>query len=856
MKIFWKIFALSFLLFMVVVLFIFYFTLSRQILEVEKHVVQENRVIGSLLSKEIEEDFLERKWPFVSLDKIAQRDDFLFWWVVKKDGTIYLADNAAYMKTQASHYFPQLSEMKVDKNTYLNHQQNYGIIILPIKAGKSEWTFWLGFSLKKAMAIKNRLVFIDTTIFLLALLIFGVMLFLSTIYFTRPIKALIASAAIIGKGDLGHRAGVRAADELGELAQAFNDMVAALQKSDARLRTILTAADNVSFIITGLSDTDYRILELSPGAERIFGYRREEVLGKPVAVLHFPQNMPSLPETLQPGLQEKPGFTQESILVRQSGESFPALFSMYPIADTDGKIIAILWMAIDITQPQQIKEALRESEEKYRLVFDKAPLGIMHYDPSSTITDCNEKFAEIIGAPKERFLGFNMLKQLNDDRMRDAVIASLQGEVGHYEGEYLSVTAAKLTPVRAIYQPIFSADGILSGGVAIFEDISERKKAEAERLRYSKLESLGTLAGGIAHDFNNLLTAILGNISLAELDSQNERDTKKSLIDAERACHKAQMLAQQLLTFARGGAPIKELVLVEDLVSEAATFVCRGSKVQCSFGFPDHLWGVEADPGQITQVIQNLIINAIQAMPMGGIIRVQAENLTVESSAGLPLEAGRYVKISIQDHGVGIPDDHLTNIFDPYFTTKQTGSGLGLATAYSIVRNHHGHIAVMSSLGVGTTFYVYLPAVDRQVAKPPDKEREILTGQGRILLMDDEAMVRKLLDSMLTHLGYEVELAKDGAEALHLFLQAREAGRAFDAVILDLTVPGGMGGKEAIQELLKIDSRIKAIVSSGYSHDSIMSEFDQYGFSGVIAKPYSISALSKVLNEVLHEGKG
>ena len=320
---------------------------------------------------------------------------------------------------------------------------------------------------------------------------------------------------------------------------------------------------------------------------------------------------------------------------------------------------------------------------------------------------------------------------------------------------------------------------------------------------------------------------------------------------AEEACLRAQSLSQQLLTFAKGGAPVKKLFSVAELLTESSAFACAGSPVRCETTFPENLWWIEADPGQLGQVFQNLTINAIQAMPNGGTIKVWAENLTLGKASDLPLSAGRYIKISVRDQGMGIPAEHLPRIFDPYFTTKQKGSGLGLASAYAIIKKHDGHIAVESKPGVVTTFYIYLPAVDQQVTPQPEEDRGLPMGKGKILAMDDEEMVRKVLERMLAPLGYEAEFARDGGEAVEMFVKAQESGQAFAAVILDLTVPGGMGGKEALAKLLEIDPQIKAIVSSGYSDDSVMADCQKYGFSGVIAKPYKISELGKVLNSAL-----
>jgi PAS domain S-box-containing protein len=581
--------------------------------------------------------------------------------------------------------------------------------------------------------------------------------------------------------------------------------------------------------------------------EEFLGLSKEEIIGKTVFAL-YPKDLAEKYEAMDQKLFHHRGIqVYESDVERSDGARRRFIFNKATFLGREGELGGLIGVMTDITERNQAEEALRKSEEKFRLVFEKAPIGIMHYDQTSTITDCNAKFAEIIGSPKGAFIGFNMIRQLRDEQMREAVVASLKGEVGYYEGDYLSVTGGNLAPVRGIYQPIFSLEGEISGGITLFEDISERKKAEAERLRFSKLESMGTLAGGIAHDFNNILTAILGNLSLAKLNLQNQEYTNKRLNDTERACQKAQMLAQQLLTFAKGGAPVKELVSLENLVTETGSFACRGSKTQCTFNFSDNLWAIEADPGQINQVIQNLIINAIQAMPTGGTIQVQSENLMVEATSDLPLSPGKYVKISIQDQGVGIPGDHLANIFDPYFTTKQTGSGLGLATVHAIVQRHQGYIAVKSTIGAGTTFDIYLPAVDREIAASPDKERELLSGQGTILVMDDEEMVRQTIGRMLAYLGYQVAFAKDGAEAVELFTQARESGTTFAAVILDLTISGGMGGEETMERLLEIDPQVRAIVSSGYSDAPIIAEFQKYGFSGVIAKPFTISVLSEVI---------
>jgi len=377
---------------------------------------------------------------------------------------------------------------------------------------------------------------------------------------------------------------------------------------------------------------------------------------------------------------------------------------------------------------------------------------------------------------------------------------------------------------------------------------------EEEFLRTEKLESVGILAGGIAHDFNNILTAITGNISLAKNQVTPEDEIYDLLNEVEMASTRAQGLTKQLLTFAKGGTPVKETTSIKDIIKESTIFALRGSKSNCEFSIGEELWAVEVDVGQLNQVINNIMINASQAMPLGGTIKVVVKNLVIEDIDNLPVKLGRYIEISITDQGVGIAEEHLLHIFDPYFTTKHEGSGLGLATTYSIVKRHDGQIKVESQLGVGTTFHIYLPASEKAI--PEKKETGLIKGQGRILVMDDEASLRRTVGKMLEKLGYEPEFTKDGAGAIEMVKEAKEAGRSYDAVILDLTVPGGMGGKECITKLLEIDHGIKAIVSSGYSEDPVLSNFQEYGFKGMMPKPFEVRTLSKVLHDVLKGEKG
>lgn len=393
-----------------------------------------------------------------------------------------------------------------------------------------------------------------------------------------------------------------------------------------------------------------------------------------------------------------------------------------------------------------------------------------------------------------------------------------------------------------------------AGIVCVARDITDKKTMEDERLRSQKLESLGVLAGGIAHDFNNLLTGILGYISLARKLSKQD-DVAQRLAEAEKASLWAKDLTKQLLAFSRGGAPVKKTASIGALIRDSAEFALRGARNRAEFHIPGDLWPVDVDEGQIRQVIHNLVLNADEAMPQGGIVEVRCENTIVGAGDDIPLEKGKYVRLSIKDQGTGIQKEHLQKIFDPYFTTKQKGSGLGLATAYSIIKNHGGYITVESAPGAGTVFHLYF-AASPQEKRHAEKQQTggPVAGKGRVLLMDDEELVRNVAAEMLRHFGYAIEVANDGHEAVNKYKAARESRVPFDVVILDLTVPGGMGGKETVQRLHEIDPHVKAIASSGYSQDTVMSEYEKHGFAGVVPKPYKIGELSEAVQKAMNAG--
>ncbi|MBS1192665.1 MAG: domain S-box, partial [Nitrospirae bacterium] len=387
---------------------------------------------------------------------------------------------------------------------------------------------------------------------------------------------------------------------------------------------------------------------------------------------------------------------------------------------------------------------------------------------------------------------------------------------------------------------------------AIVRDISERKRLEQEHLKSEKLQSIGTLAGGIAHDFNNLLQGVFGYISMAKLTHDQKEKSLSMLEQAEKALHQSVSLTSQLLTFSKGGKPLKKVIDLKPLIENAVKFALSGSRVDYALSIDDDLRPVEADEGQLGQVVQNIVLNAEQAMPLGGRIEIAARNVLASSLAGVPeASSGDLVEITVRDQGMGIPPEHLPKIFDPYFTTKEKGSGLGLATTYSIIKNHDGDINVSSVLGKGTTFTAYFPAAGQKAegAASPADPRTVR--KGRVLVMDDEELVRKVAYELLTGLDHEAELAAHGGEAVEKYQQAKAAGRPFDVVILDLTIRGGMGGEETMRKLLEIDPDVKAIVSSGYSNDSVVANYRDHGFAAFLKKPYDLTDLQATLNALL-----
>lgn len=528
-------------------------------------------------------------------------------------------------------------------------------------------------------------------------------------------------------------------------------------------------------------------------------------------------------------------------------------------------VLLIAWLGVSIVinrhleLRRQAEDALAEEKERLSVTLRSIGEGVITTDLSGTVNLMNRVAEELTGWLQEDAVGRNLEEVfvIMDEKTRQRRLDFLNrlfesGPIRVLPGHTI-LTSKDGTELLISDRgtPIRDKNSNIVGIALVFRDITEQEHALKEVLKADKLESIGILAGGIAHDFNNILTAVLGNISLAKMDIDPRSNIYDRLAEAAWASMRAKDLTQQLLTFSKGGAPIKKTTSMETLLTDWVCFALRGSNVKWRLQIQDDLWHAEIDEGQVSQVIHNLIINADQAMPDGGTILVSAENYIHKESNLLHLASGKYVKISVLDEGVGISPEHLEKIFDPYFTTKATGTGMGLASSYAVIKRHSGHIQVNSKVGCGTEFSVFLPASEKCIAPRRQLQEIPEKGTGRVLLMDDEPLIRDLAAELLTCLGYNVLTSKDGGETIDLYKESKDRGEPFDAVIMDLTIPGGMGGKEALEKLREFDPEIKAIVSSGYCNDPIMGDFQKYGFTAVLAKPYSAAEMSEILRATI-----
>ncbi|MFZ5518321.1 MAG: PAS domain S-box protein [Candidatus Zhuqueibacterota bacterium] len=646
---------------------------------------------------------------------------------------------------------------------------------------------------------------------------------------------------------IGNQAAVAIDRKLGEEA---------LRESEERFRALFETARDIIFI----KNQQLQYVSINPATASFFkmdpvssvGSTDREIFGDEVA---------RFSETI-----ERRVLDGDIVEIEQAGpiNGSEKIFHVIraPMRNSHGDIIGLFGIARDITELKLSRTILAEEKERLAVTLRSIADGVITTDVHGRVLLINKVAEGLTGWSQKEAEGkkisavFHFVDRRNKPPRKLPVDRVLQtGRVFSIENNTTLVARdGSEKMIAQSWAPIKDEQNKVVGAVLVFRDITERRKIELELQKANKLESVGMLAGGIAHDFNNILTAILGNVTLAKLDVPERSEIFEILSEVEKASMRAKDLTQQLLTFSIGGAPIRKTATINELIKESTAFALRGSNVRFEFNIPDDLWTVEVDIGQMNQVIQNLVINADQAMPEGGLIKIHCRNVKLPSDEtinGQSRARGNFVKISIQDQGHGIPSEHLARVFDPYFTTKQKGSGLGLATVYSIIRKHEGYIAVESTLGKGATFHLYLPASEKKATPKISHEKLLVTGKGSVLVMDDEEIIRNSFARMIRMLGYQIRTVADGAEMIEEYRRAQKSGQRYDAVIMDLTVPGGMGGKEAIQHLKQIDPDVKGIVSSGYSNAPVLSSYEDYGFCGFLTKPFKIEELSAVLYKAM-----
>ncbi|MCC6524001.1 MAG: PAS domain S-box protein [Polyangiaceae bacterium] len=630
-----------------------------------------------------------------------------------------------------------------------------------------------------------------------------------------------------------------------------------LRESEDRMRSIFDHATDGILII----DLEtLRFVEANPAACELLGYRHDELLRLGQADIHRKEDLPAVAAMFARQRRRETTLAPDVPLLCKDGTVVCADINAAPL--TVGGRPCMVGIFRDTTARKRTEQRLRDSEALVRTILDTVDEGFVVIDRDYRVLIANRAYAAQAGRPAHEVVGRHCWELVHrasrpcwEGEETCAVREVLRDGEPHSAVHQHTDADGRALFVENKAFAIKDDAGRVSAVIETINNITERRLLDEERLRTQKLESIGTLAGGIAHDFNNLLQGVFGFISIAEM-TIGERDKALAMLaQAQKSLQAAVGLTTQLLTFSKGGAPVKRRIALRSVVESAARLALSGSRADCTIDIDPALAAVDADEGQIGQVIQNIVLNADQAMPDGGRIEITGRNIPAGARELPPSLADRdCVEIAVRDTGVGIPAASVDRIFDPYFTTKEKGSGLGLATSYSIVKGHDGVVTVRSEVGRGTVFRVFLPAGKGPSSREPRATVPAPARRGRVLVMDDDETVRRVASALLAALGHEVELAAEGADALAAWRRARAAGRPFDLVILDLTVRGGMGGVEVLRQLAALDPAVKAVVSSGYADDEVLAAHRRHGFTAFLKKPYDLEALRSTLDPILGPG--
>jgi len=602
-------------------------------------------------------------------------------------------------------------------------------------------------------------------------------------------------------------------------------------------------------------DRNFLIRSWNKGAERVYGWTAAEAIGRPYGDLLRPEYN-GVPRSEVIAKFESVGrFEGEVMHRRKDGSRVDIWTSVARLTSPAGEPIGVVAVNRDITALKRAREAVAESEQQYRHLVEDMQDVVYALDEAGVVTYISPRVEVHTGWVPDDIIGRNFLEFVHPDD-RDEMIEHYSQQLlgARLEGEFRIIDKRGDTHwVRSSSRAI-EQTGAITGVRGVLVDITDRKRIEEENLRIAKIESLAVLAGGVAHDFNSILTSVTANLSIAAEEAVAGEDVSRSIAEARRAAAMAKSLTQRLLSLSKGGAPVKQVILIGETVAESARFALSGATSRLELRIARGVWPVEADPSQIASMVENLVLNADQAMGEGGTVTVVLENVgppPVEDGRRPSFPPDRSIRLTVSDGGCGIPEADLQRIFDPYFTTKEHGSGLGLASVHTVVSRHGGRISVSSEVGEGTTFTVTLPAATGTVTRSSAPPRPIAAAGERVLVMDDDKLVQSSAERALTRLGYDVEIAADGDAAIGKYVEALGSGRRFDLVIMDLVIPGGIGGKEVVQRLLEIDPGVRAIVSSGYSSDPVMSDHLEHGFRAAVAKPWDLAEISHRIREVL-----
>ncbi|MFH1153802.1 MAG: PAS domain-containing protein [Pseudomonadota bacterium] len=636
-----------------------------------------------------------------------------------------------------------------------------------------------------------------------------------------------------------------------------------LKQSEENLRvTLQSIGDGVI-----ATDVQGRVTRMNDVAQRLTGWSVEEALQQPLEEVFCIVNSKTREAVSNPAGKVLEtgsiiGLANHTMLLSRDGREYQIADSAAPIRDSLGNTLGVVMVFRDVTEDYAKDNQIRESEAAYRSLMNNSPVGIFRTTSDGRALHVNPAMAAILGCQTsvEALENFKDLSRdlYVDPQRRNEFLKQLKnyGQVRNFEYEAVRRDSSRIWVSMNARISRSNPDGtfVIDGFAA---DVTEHKRMEEHLRRIDKMEAVGKLAGGIAHDFNNILMGIFGNISFAREELDSAHPAQVYLDRSEKAMKNATHLTGQLLTFASGGHPVKEVGTIQATIRETAEFNLAGSNVRLKFAAAPDLWPVDADQSQMAQVIANLVINARQAMPDGGELEISMENAALKEANPANLPQGRYVRIKVRDQGVGIPEQFLDKIYEPYFTTKQSGSGLGMSIVHSIIRRHDGYIGVSSTPGRGTVFELLLPASTEEAPSQAEDAGARFGGgsddpsASRILLMDDDAAIREVSMLMLQRLGCSVDVVEDGKKAVAAYDSALRAGTPYAVVIVDLTVPGGMGGTETAARILALDSDATIVIASGYSRDPVMARYAEYGFRDVVVKPYTMEELKRKLKTLL-----